>query len=162
MPSPKTSSKMKNAKTKSILALAGTLVIGMVIGYMVAGHMVRSRLHKFMKMRGGEGFQKELLEAAHPTSEQEKAIKPILAAFSERMDSMHVRHFRELKENLELADLSLAEYLSPDQMESVRTCFHRMAGHGPGGMHGRRGGHGHHGKRGGPKENIDPPGPDGE
>jgi hypothetical protein len=134
---------MKNAKTKSILVILGTLVIGMLLGGLITGHLIHGRVHEFMDMRGGEGFQRKIKEAAAPTPEQERAIQPILQAFGERLDSMHSHHLAELKENTSLLEMSLEEFLTPEQMERVRTKLRRMEG-----RHHRHGGHGGHGRHG--------------
>jgi hypothetical protein len=138
---------MKNAKVKSLLVILGTLLIGMVLGAMIAGHMIHKRVRDFMEMRSGERFEREIREAADPTADQERLIRPILAAFAERLDSMHAHHLVELKENMSLLEMSLEEYLQPDQMEKVRKKLRRMEGrhhkHGEHGGHGGRHRHGH-------------------
>lgn len=131
---------MKNAKAKSILVIVGTLLIGMVIGGLVAGHLIRGRVHQFMDIRGGKGFQREVLAAADPSPDQELAIKPILESFSSRLDSMHRHHLEELQENMALLEMSLEDHLSVEQMERVKARLRRMEGkrhrHGRGGRHG--------------------------
>lgn len=130
---------MKNAKTKSILAIIGTLLIGFVLGFLVSGRLTHQRIKKMVENRGGKGFQNELLHAIEPTTEQEAIIKPILASFAERMDSMHTRHEAELKENFSLLEISLQPYLQAEQIIRLQKRMQRMEGRKRKGKH-------HHGR----------------
>jgi hypothetical protein len=135
---------MKNAKVKSILTIVGTLLIGILLGAMIATHLIRGRIRDFIDMRGGERFQKEVIIAAEPTPEQEAAIKPILQDFAAVLDSMHTHHREELLENLSDLEAQLALHLSAKQIEKVKKHLHRLEGRGHHGRgHGRGHGHGH-------------------
>ena len=119
---------MKNTKLKSAMVLLGTLLIGMVIGGLIASTLIRRNIRHLMDMRSPKGFQNELLAAAQPNAQQEAAIKPILADFSLRMDTLHNRHRSELESNFAALESDLAPHLDADQLRDVHRKLRRLQG----------------------------------
>lgn len=130
---------MKKGKTKSILALLGTLVIGMVIGGLIASSMFRAHIRKYKDLREPGGFRKRMIKVIDPTEEQKAKIEPIIKEFGQTMKSMHIRHMMEARSNMEVFHESLSVYLTPEQMDALKKEAKRMHGpHGPGGHHNRK------------------------
>ncbi len=132
---------MKNAKTKSILLILATLVIGFVIGFLVSGRLTHQRIRKMVEIRKSKGFQKELVQVIQPTEAQAPLVNPILESFGTRLDSMHMRHRAEMQENMALLELSLEPLLQPAQMVKLKRRLKRMEGRR------KKGGHKRHRKK---------------
>ncbi|MEM0996231.1 MAG: hypothetical protein AAGN35_04090 [Bacteroidota bacterium] len=115
-------------KTKSILALAGTLVIGVVIGVLVAGMVFRARITNFKNLRQGKRFVGHLVRTIDPTPDQREQIHPILENFGSRMEEMHRRHLLEFKANHEELHDELAVHLTEEQMQKLEAELKRMEG----------------------------------
>ncbi|HHG85145.1 MAG TPA: hypothetical protein ENJ82_10410 [Bacteroidetes bacterium] len=115
-------------KTKSILVLLATLVIGMILGGMIAGHIFHSRVAHMRAMREGGKFTSHLIELATPSPEQRTAITPILDGYGKRMEMMHQRHIQEIVENHKLLREQLSQHLDSSQMKTLNRELHRMIG----------------------------------
>lgn len=135
-------------RTKSILALSGTLLIGMVIGALIAFQVVRNKIANFLELREKNGFTEHIIGAAEPSPEQEAQIRPILESFGESMEGIHRRHMKEIHEQMNALRDSMDLYLEPDQIQKVEQRLRRLKGRRggpPGPKHLRRGTrHEHH------------------
>lgn len=132
-------------KTKSLLALGGTLVIGMVLGGLLTFGIVRNRVHDLMELRYKGGFSEHLMEVIRPSPEQEVVIQPLLESFGEEMESMHKQHREESKERLDDLKEALDEELDNKQMKRVNKWFMKMHRKRPGPKRrGKRRHRGHH------------------
>jgi biopolymer transport protein ExbB/TolQ len=131
------------SKTKSILALAGTLVLGMVLGGLIASQVFRSRINHFRDLRQKKNFTSRILDVTGASAQQEAAIRPILDNFGQEMEAMHQHHLDEVKASHQALHDSLASYLDADQIASLEKEFRRMTGRAHRMM--RDGGHHPHG-----------------
>lgn len=115
-------------KTKSILALTGTLVIGLVIGSLVTMQVVRQRIQDFKELRQPKNFKEHLMKAADPTDEQKAQIDPLLERFGLAMDTLHSEHKKTITGKLTQLNDSLSLYLDDRQMQRVTRKIKRMFG----------------------------------
>ena len=115
-------------KTKSILALSGTLVIGLLIGCLITFAVVRNRIERFKDLRNPKNFKEHLLKAARADAEQESQIEPILDDFGGRMELLHQRHKAEVRNELDDLQDKLDNYLDDRQMRRVKKRLQRMHG----------------------------------
>lgn len=115
-------------RTKSILALSGTLIIGMVIGALIALQVIRNRIANFRELREKKGFTEHIIGAAEPSAEQEAEIRPILESFGASMEDIHRRHMREIHEQMNALRDSMDQYLDPDQIQKVEQRLRRLRG----------------------------------
>jgi biopolymer transport protein ExbB/TolQ len=116
------------SKTKSILALAGTLLIGMVLGALIAGNFFRARVSELKDLRKGDRFARHVIKAIDPSPEQKDKIHPILLDFGAKMEEMHQRHKEEFRANHEELHEELSKFLSAPQMKKLEKELHRMRG----------------------------------
>lgn len=123
------------ARTKTILSLTGTLIIGMVLGGLITMRIVNQRIDNLRELRNRKGFSEHIIKAAKPDADQEEAIRPLLEEFGDRMESLSQIHKGEVKRNLTELQDSLALHLNEKQMKRVRKRLKRMHGRHKKGKH---------------------------
>lgn len=115
-------------RTKSILALSGTLIVGLVVGSLVTMSVIRHRINEFKEMRQPKHFKEHLLQAADPSPEQEAQIDPLIQRFGQQMQALHQSHKTEVETRLDILKDSLALYLDQRQMKRINRKLTRMKG----------------------------------
>jgi hypothetical protein len=85
-----------NLKTKTSLAILGTLLIGMILGALLYSIVVHLRMNRLHSMLGPDMFSERLLDAAGPLNDAEyKAAKNIIGETGMRIhatiDSSRIR-----------------------------------------------------------------------
>lgn len=121
---------------KYTLLLTTTLAIGMVLGWMISGHLVRQRVHKYMKMKEKGGFEAHILEVTTPTDEQAAKIKPILSRHGSQMEALYTAHRARVDSTVKDLRDSLSLYLDTDQMKRYDESFKKRKSKRIGGRHG--------------------------
>lgn len=103
-------------RSKSILILSGTLLIGLVIGALGAGAIIGSRVDQFERMRRPGGIPQMIEEAIMPTDETQRR-KIVIA-----LDSLDARQLRLREYNAQQHDAifdslrsDLDSILTPEQ-----------------------------------------------
>jgi len=77
------------ARTKSLLILLSTLVIGFVSGASVTGYLFRERLEYVRSFTSQEGFVLRFITMMGPlTEEQEQAVRPMLVEAGREIDDL--------------------------------------------------------------------------
>ncbi len=71
-------------KSKSLIALILTLVIGIVIGMLSSTFLHERKMKEFRSYSSFEGFKYHFLKILEPTEEQKKKIIPIIDDFSRK------------------------------------------------------------------------------
>ncbi len=69
-------------KTKTILLLVLTLLMGILIGALTTGRVTRYRVEKIKSWNTREGFRNHLFDIMEATEMQQKALIPVLDSFS--------------------------------------------------------------------------------
>ncbi len=141
-------------KAKSTLILAATLFIGMILGGLVAGTIMRARFAAIPSPDDFEPrFERVFMRAIDPEPEQEAAVREILTRHSARMAGMFQEHMQAAKNQTDSLKAELSTVLTEEQMvrldKKMKRMERMMHGKPPGGR-GRgqqRRGEGH---RGGP------------
>jgi len=72
-------------KTKSILIIAATLLIGFVIGFLVNGRLTQQRFQHFVNQDHFDAFKYRMMDAIKPNENQVKDIEPILDEYAEKV-----------------------------------------------------------------------------
>ncbi len=138
-------------KTKSIIIIAATLVIGFVFGFLVNGQLTKDRIQNFVKQGTHEGFKMHFFEIIQPDETQKAAIEPILDEYAATTDET-VESFREtMKATHDEMFKKLKPFLKADQIERLKNAeeqAERRERRRPG----RGDGHGH-----GPGPRMEPP-----
>ncbi|MEM7036960.1 MAG: hypothetical protein AAF570_08280 [Bacteroidota bacterium] len=116
------------ARTKSILALAGTLILGMVLGGLIASQVIRSHIQEFKALREPGGFRKQLVRVIEPTKDQKPQVKAILKEFGQKTHEMHREHMQAFHAHFLQLRERLSEVLTPAQLDRVEKQIKRMEG----------------------------------
>lgn len=109
-----------NTRTKSALLIAGTLIVGVLIGALATARVTDQRLDRMRDLRSRDGFAETVLQAIEPTSpEQEKQIKAILSESHERMGDLRREWRVSLRAEGDTMRKALTEILTPAQIEAL-------------------------------------------
>jgi|AntAceMinimDraft_2_1070361.scaffolds.fasta_scaffold00472_17 hypothetical protein len=106
-------------KIKYSIVIIGTLLIGMIIGFLVGGRITSTRVERMQNYYTDMGFHREFMNILRPTPEQRDEIIPILKKYaSYNCDLMS--DFREGQKELffDLKD-ELEKYLNDDQIKRL-------------------------------------------
>jgi hypothetical protein len=134
-------------KTKSILIIIATLIIGFIIGFLTNGQLTKSRIQSFVKMGTSDGFKNRLYHVIRPDELQRAEIDPILEKYAEKIHESVVKS----REEMSIIGDEMMEELEPllddDQNFRMKNAHERMGqgwgGHRqPGTPHKRGGKHG--------------------
>ena len=119
IPLPPASSR-STPRFRAILVLTGTLLLGIVLGVLLTGYIVRQRFAVLELMREESGFVQIVEDAVEPTPEQQEAIRPILRDAREGMidnlTTMRSRMAAHIDSTLERLD----PHLDDEQMARAR------------------------------------------
>jgi hypothetical protein len=128
-----------NTRTKSVVVIISTLVIGIAIGALGAAAIINSRLEQFraLRMRGGMmGMVEQVIE---PHDDAQRArVRGILERYNGMLESLRQGTMERHERLLDSMRLELNDILTPDQRER----FDDWLSHdrGPGGPPGGPGG----------------------
>jgi hypothetical protein len=122
-------------KTKSILIIAVTLIIGFIIGFLVNGQLTKGRIQRFVKQGTADGFKMRFFDIIQPDEKQKVTIEPILDEYAKKTDEM-VGSFRvEMKAIHQEMIKKLEPFLNEDQIKRLKLAqerFERHEGERPG------------------------------
>ncbi|PKP53573.1 MAG: hypothetical protein CVT92_03800 [Bacteroidetes bacterium HGW-Bacteroidetes-1] len=104
-------------KTKYILLLILTLLMGILIGSLVTGRFTRQRVDRIKSWNTREGFRNHIFKILQPTESQVLQLIPIIDEFSDR-------HWLLMKKNWETQNILFNEmdsiiipYLNDEQFQ---------------------------------------------
>jgi hypothetical protein len=107
-----------NARTKSIILLFFTLLIGMVLGGIVNARLAEQRMERIASLRSSPGFVRFMQRSIEPQDEQQReAMEAILERAASRMAVVMERRRLELQEIMDSMRAELATVLTPEQMQ---------------------------------------------
>lgn len=104
-------------KTKTVLLLILTFILGSVTGAVVQGYWMRQSMKRFNRhMRTPEGFSHRFFEIIEPTDEQRIEIRKILKKHHEKMMQYH----REFPARMDSLKKELDSVLTGEQKEKLK------------------------------------------
>lgn len=116
-----------NTRVKTILVIVITLAIGMVLGALIHGAVMRNRVKDMaFRMRSNEGFMRRMEMIIQPDESQREALRKILRK--------HFQNMSQYQENFRAMMDSLRTELEPILTEEQKKRLER----GPFGPKGRR------------------------
>jgi hypothetical protein len=118
---------MVTTKWKSILIIAGTLIIGIIIGSLFTATFLKNRaFDRIAELRQERGFVQRIERIIKPDADQEKQVQQILTNHFDRMRRMG----EEMRLNFKAANDSLIKELEPvlrpEQLERFKRRLERM------------------------------------
>lgn len=113
-------------KTKSILIVFATLIIGFAIGFLVSGQLARQRFEKFVSQDHSDAFKFRMMDVIDPDDKQVIEIEPILDEYGEKMH----RNMEKSKFDINGLHNSLIQelkpYLDAQQIERIESIHKRF------------------------------------
>lgn len=118
---------MMSPRTKSILALSGTLLLGMVLGGLLTGAVIKKRTQAFaLQMMNEDRFVHRLTQLLEPTPQQSDTVSSILHSHGQRITTRS-RQFRAAQwRTLDSLKSALHPVLTPEQNERFLRALERM------------------------------------
>ncbi len=127
-------------KTKPVLIIITTLIIGFVIGFITNGQITKTKIDKFVKSGTHEGFKGMYYRVLQPDEEQKKSIDPILDKYGALIHENVTTMQKSMKELHQKMVIEIEPYLNEDQKLRLEESIKRF----------ERGEKMRHGKRGAP------------
>ena len=116
-----------NIKLKSGILIVSTLIIGMILGSVITGAVLRNRMFDRMDdLRTERGFKDRIERIIRPDEDQRERVNQILARHFERMEKIGFqmrRNFKVMNDSL-IQDLS--QVLRPEQLERFKERMEKM------------------------------------
>ena len=114
------------ARSKSILLLLATLLIGMVLGALINARLAEQRLERIAFLRTSRGFVRFWEEAVEPQDErQREAIEAVLEQAGRRL-AEHMQTSRgEMQNIIDSTKTELDALLTPEQRERLERRMRR-------------------------------------
>jgi hypothetical protein len=108
-----------NTKLKYTLAFVAVLLIGFVLGFLVSGRLIHSRVNRMQKYYTNQGFRFEFKRMLRPSQEQLKKMKPVLEKYGQK-NRENMMLFRQQQQQL-MKNLhhDLKPFLSPQQVKRL-------------------------------------------
>ncbi len=130
-----------NTKSKYTLSLVGVLVIGLILGVLLSGLLIRTRVRRLQGYYTEQGFRQEFMRVLRPSPDQFKRMKPLLINYGQQ-NRANMMEYRKRQREL-MMDLrhDLQPILNPAQNQRLRLLQNRwnrrfFDRRGPAGPHG--------------------------
>ncbi len=113
-------------RTKSILMLLGTLLIGMLLGVFIHALMVENRIERLTSLRSQAGFVRFMDKMIEPTDDaQREAIQAALEDAAAALSVHHAESRETLEEIMGSFRASLDSLLTEEQLETLNERMER-------------------------------------
>ncbi len=114
-----------NTKLKYTLAFAAVLLIGFILGFLVSGRLIHSRVNRMQKYYTEKGFRYEFMRLLNPSPEQLQKMRPILEDYAQK-NRENMMFFREQQRQL-IKNLhhDLKPFLSTEQVRRLEIMEYR-------------------------------------
>jgi hypothetical protein len=120
---------MKPERKRALISISITLIIGILIGALTVGLLVRNAENEQRASRhkdSREKFVERILSVAEVNAEQAKQIRPYLYETMDKIDSLQKRTDRDVESAINALETKLTPILSKEQMEKLQQ-FHRKS-----------------------------------
>jgi hypothetical protein len=160
---------MTSERTKAVLFMVLTFMVGIVIGVFIPGIVFRFRapdnlppLNARNMPPPSDRFERMIFRMVEPDSNQMEKIRPLAQKTSARIDTIQSQTNKEIKGVIDSLKSNLKPILTPEQLKKLEDFGNRPRGFGRGGQEGRPGGPGSGGPgSGGPRGDRPDDGPRG-
>lgn len=106
-------------KTKYLLSLITVLLIGVILGFLINGILVKARVNRLQKSFTEQGFRYELMNSLRLSPEQVKKIRPILMDYGMK-NRENMIQYRLHQQNLMMhMQQDLLPYLNKNQIKRM-------------------------------------------
>jgi len=115
-----------NLQLKNSLILAGTLIIGLVLGVLISGRVMHSKMTNFRNFYTEQGFNRQIMNVIRPTEGQKKQLEPVFKTQAKRNHDLFIQCRESHRELMEQFKQELNQYLTADQMKRLERMETRM------------------------------------
>lgn len=129
-------------KTRPVIIIIATLIIGFIIGFVVNGYITRQKFQSFVNQDHQNALKFRMMDIIRPDAGQTKDIEPILDDYAQKVHESMMQSKAQMKSLHEELIGDLEPYLNPQQMERLlhaQQRFERMMKRGPRHHPGHRG-----------------------
>ena len=109
-----------NLKIKNSLIVVGTLMIGIIIGFLINGRLTSMRMDNMRQIFIERGMEKQLMNTINPSQEQMEKIRPIFDDFEEKRSQQLFEHRDEQRKIFEEFEDNLRPHLTSEQFERLQ------------------------------------------
>jgi hypothetical protein len=123
-------------KTKSILVLLVTLIIGFFLGWLSSSIVMNRKVKEIRAYSSYEGIRSSVFSRIHPTPEQRRKIEPVVEKFSRQNLELRKKYMKEFFEVRDEFHRELFPLLTDEQIQNIEKARHqapafRGRGHSP-------------------------------
>ena len=111
-------------RSKSLIAILITLIIGIVIGILSCTYMRNHRMKEFRSYTSFEGFKYQALRIIDPTEEQKKKILPVIEDFSRKNQELKIKYREEFIALMKDYKNELDPLLTKEQIQRIESRRH--------------------------------------
>lgn len=115
-----------NLQLKNSLILTGTLIIGIVLGVLISGRVMQSKMANFRNFYTEQGFSRQLMNVIRPNEEQRKQLEPVFREQAKRNHELFIQCRENHHRLMEQFRQELNLYLTADQMKRLDRMERRM------------------------------------
>ncbi len=115
-----------NLRLKNSLILTGTLIIGLVLGVLISGRVMHSKMTRFRNFYTEQGFNQQIMRVIRPTEDQKKQLEPVFKAQAKRNHDLFIQCRENHRELMEQFKQELNQYLTADQLKRLERMEMRM------------------------------------
>jgi len=109
-------------KTKYILLLVLSLLIGVLIGSLTTGRVTRKKVEKIKSWNTREGFRTHLFDIMEATKDQQEKLRPMLDSFSDQ-------HWKMINKNWEVQNEFYDEMYKSIEPKIEKQQFKKLMDH---------------------------------
>lgn len=107
-------------KTKSILALIGSLLLGLIIGFIISTQITQSRINNMLRLGMEEGFRNRMVEVINPTEDQKAKLDPIIDKYAQQNAQLTSEMRIEMGNQMRSFYKEIAPIINEDQKDRLK------------------------------------------
>jgi len=111
---------------KNSLILTGTLLLGIIIGVLLSGRIMHSRVEHMKNFYTERGFNRQIMRAIKPTDKQMEQLRPVFRDQAKKNQSLFENCQKKHRELLEGFRTQLEQYLTDEQLHRLDEMELRM------------------------------------
>jgi len=108
-------------KTKAVIILIGTLLLGVILGSMGNRFIVQNRFERMARMRQQEGFVRMFEFMIDPSDAQTDTVRTILRKHHQRFRDINMGHMENVRSVMDSMRKDLQPYLTDEQIARLTT-----------------------------------------
>jgi len=148
---------LKTMKTKAIIIVIATLLIGFLLGVLTSAQIRHSKLRKMRMSVSGRDFAEMMMEVINPDDQQRIELEQVMKSYENRTHEMQSEFRRDFDSVSTAFKRDIDTLLTPDQLARVREMEARNREMMEKMNRSRRDWHPYRGDRGKPYGKKDPP-----